>query len=92
MKRNISIFAKQTIFSNVPDVYYYINNSGIRQQDVVELSHQHIMSVSHMARYIHPQTRKYGFLLICCVLLVQQSSYVETTLEIVSSDIFYQNF
>ena len=92
MKGKFSIFAKQISFLNVPDVYYYINNSEILQQDVIELSHQHIMSVSHVAHQIHPQTRKYCFLLICCVPLVQQSSYVETTLEIVSSYIFYQNF
>ena len=72
-------------------MYHYINNSGILQQDTIELSHKHILSASHLAYEIHQQTWKYGFLLICCVPVVQQSSNVKKTLKMVSSYIFYQN-
>ena len=85
------MFSQEVQFSDVPDVCTYINKCGILQQGIIKLSHQRILIVAHLTHEIHQQTWKYGFLLICCVPVVQQSSNVNKTLKMVSSYIFYQN-
>ena len=64
-----SAVPKQVQFSDVPSVYKYINSSGILQQDIIKLSHQHILIVAHVAHNTHQQLYNLKKMLFFAILL-----------------------